>query len=131
MMRLRVAPMEAKIRALVLALGFTLGLTLAPALARAETIAPSETRQHVGQSVTVEGVVVEVNTTDRSGLTFLDMGGRYPNNVFTAVILKEDASKFPDVKTLEGKTIDVTGTIKLYKGKTEVMLNDAGQIKLK
>src|ERR1700688_930330 len=122
-------------RAFVLALGLTLGLTFglapAPTAARAETIAPSETRQHVGQSVTVEGVVVEVNTTDRSGLTFLDMGGRYPNNVFTAVILKEDASKFPDVKTLEGKAIDVTGTIKLYKGKTEGMLNDAGQIKLK
>ena len=112
-------------------LGLTLGLALAPTLALAETIAPSETRQHVGQTVTVEGVVTEVNTTDRSGVTFLDMGGHYPNNAFTAVILRDDAGKFPDVKTLEGKTIDVTGTIKLCKGKTEIMLNDAGQIKLK
>ncbi len=117
--------------ALGFTLGFTFGLAFAPTVALAETIAPSETRQHVGQTVTVEGVVAEVNTTDRSGVTFLDMGGRYPNNAFTAVILKDDASKFPDVHALEGKTIDVTGTIKLYKGKTEVFLNDAGQIKLK
>jgi DNA/RNA endonuclease YhcR with UshA esterase domain len=114
-------------RALVLAVG----LALAPTLALAETIAPSETPQHVGQSVTVEGIVTEVNSTDRTGVTFLDMGGRYPNNTFTAVILKDDAAKFPDVKKFEGKTVDVTGTIKIYKGKTEVMLIDAGQIKLK
>ena len=114
-------------RALVLALG----LSLAPTLALAETIAPSETPQHVGRSVTVEGIVTEVNSTDRAGVTFLDMGGRYPNNAFTAVILKDNASKFPDVHALEGKTIDVTGTIKLYKGKPEVFLNDAGKIKLK
>jgi hypothetical protein len=114
-------------RAFVLALGFI----LAPALALAETIAPSDTQRYVGKSVTVEGVVSEVNSTDRAGVTFLDMGGHYPDNAFTAVILKNDAGKFPDVKALEGKTIDVTGTIKLYKGKTEIMLNDAGQIGLK
>jgi len=122
-------------RAFGLALGFTLGLAfelaLAPTAARAQTIAPSDTPHHVGQTVTVEGVVSEVNTTDRSGVTFLDMGGHYPNNAFTAVILRDDAGKFPDVKTLEGKTINVTGTIKLYKGKTEVMLNDPGQLKVK
>jgi DNA/RNA endonuclease YhcR with UshA esterase domain len=111
--------------------GLTLGLAFAPGPARAETIAPSETPQHVGQSVTVEGVVTEVNTTDRTGVTFLDMGGHYPNNAFTAVIFKDDAAKFPDVRALEGKTVDVTGTITLYKGKTEVFLNDAGQLKLK
>ena len=123
--------MRAFVLALGLILGPTLGLTLAPTLALAETITPSETRQHVGQSVTVEGVVTAVNTTDRSDVTFLDMGGRYPNNLFTAVIVKNDADKFPNVGTLEGKTIDVTGTIKLYKGRPGIILTDAAQIKLK
>ncbi len=45
--------------------------------------------------------------------------------------LIRQTGKFPNVKALEGKTIAVTGTIKLYKGKTEIMLNNAGQIKLK
>ena len=47
-------------------------------------------------------------------LRLLDIGGHYPNNAFTAVILRDDASKFPDVHSLEDKTVDVTGTIKLY-----------------
>jgi DNA/RNA endonuclease YhcR with UshA esterase domain len=115
----------------VLAFAFTWGLTFASAAALADPIAPTDTPQHVGQSVTVEGVVSEVNTTDRIGVTFVDMGGHYPNNAFTAVILKADAGKFPDVATLAGKTIDVTGTIKLYKGKTEIFLNDAAQVKVK
>ena len=123
--------MRASVPALGLAFGFAFGLTFAPALALADTIAPADTPQHVGQSVTVEGVVSEVNTTDRSGVTFVDMGGHYPNNAFTAIIFQADASKFPNVGALQGKTIDVTGTIKLYKGKTEIFLNDAAQIKLK
>ncbi|HEY1978446.1 MAG TPA: hypothetical protein VGH13_00040 [Xanthobacteraceae bacterium] len=114
-----------------LAVGFASGLTLAPASALADPIAPADTPQHVGQSVTVEGVVSEVNTTDRAGVTFVDMGGHYPDNAFTAVIFKADAGKFPDVAALAGKTIDITGTIKLYKGKTEIFLNDAAQIKVK
>jgi len=113
------------------AFGFACALTFAPASALADPIAPADTPQHVGQSVTVEGVVSEVNTTDRAGVTFVDMGGHYPDNAFTAVIFKADAGKFPDVSALAGKTIDVTGTIKLYKGKTEFFLNDAAQIKVK
>jgi DNA/RNA endonuclease YhcR with UshA esterase domain len=114
-------------KAVVLAVG----LALAPISAFAETITPAEARQHVGQSVTVEGIVSDVNTTDRAGVTFLDIGGHYPDNVFTAVIFKDDASKFPNVDALAGKTIDVTGTVKLYMGRPEMILNDAGQIKAK
>jgi DNA/RNA endonuclease YhcR with UshA esterase domain len=125
------APVPALGLALRLAFGFACGLTFAPASALADPITPADTPRHVGQSVTVEGVVSEVNTTDRAGVTFVDMGGHYPNNAFTAIIFKADAGKFPDVGALTGKTIDVTGTIKLYKGKTEIFVNDAAQIKLK
>jgi DNA/RNA endonuclease YhcR with UshA esterase domain len=114
-----------------LAFGLGCCFVLYPSPARADTITPADTPQHVGQSVTVEGVVSAVNNTDRSGVTFVDMGGQYPNNAFTAIIFKADAGKFPDVGALAGKTIDVTGTIKLYKGKTEIFLNDAAQIKVK
>jgi len=39
--------------------------------------------------------------------------------------------KFPDVDSLEGKTIDITGTIKLYNKRLEIILNDPEQIKIK
>ena len=62
--------------------------------------------------MTVEGVVSDVHHAASGRATFIDIGGRYPNNPFTAVIFSDDASKFPDVDTLNGKTVDVTGMIK-------------------
>jgi len=81
--------------------------------------------------VTVEGAVNEVHHAASGKVTFIDMCGRYPNNVFTGVIFKDDASKFPNIDSLNGKTIDITGTIKVYKEKPEIILNDPAQIKTK
>jgi DNA/RNA endonuclease YhcR with UshA esterase domain len=118
---------EAKMRMLVLAFGLL--LTATPAFA--ETIPPSAAKNHVGQTVTVEGVVSEVHHAASGKVIFIDMGGRFPNNPFAAVIFKEDFDKFPDVDSLEGKTIAVTGLIKSYEGKPETILHDPGQIKAK
>jgi hypothetical protein len=64
------------------------------------------------------------------GNIFLNIDGIYPDNPFTAVIFKSDADKFPNIKSLEGKTIIVTGQIKLYRNKPEIILNSPNQIKL-
>ena len=61
----------------------------------------------------------------------VDIGGRYPNNPFTAVIFSDDAKKFPDVDTLNGKTVGITGTIRRYKDRPEIILNDSTQVKVK
>ena len=106
-----------------------LGLILVMTSAVAQTIQPKDALAHVGQTVTVEGVVSEVHTAVRSNTTFIDMGGRYPNNAFTAVIFSEDASKFPDVAALNDRIVDVTGTIRLYRGNPEIILNSADQLK--
>jgi DNA/RNA endonuclease YhcR with UshA esterase domain len=115
----------------VLAFVLVPGLMLAAASAQAETIAPSEAPNHAGQNVTVEGAVSDVDHAASGRATFIDMGGHYPNNPFAAVIFKDDADKFPDVDTLNGKTIDVTGLIRLYQGRAEIILNDPAQIKSK
>jgi DNA/RNA endonuclease YhcR with UshA esterase domain len=115
------------VRALLLAAG--LALTASPALA--ETVAPNEAQQHVGQTVTVEGVVSAVHHAASGRAIFIDMGGRYPDNSFAAIIFKDDARKFPDIDSLDGKTVDVTGPIRLHNGKPEIILNDPGQIKAK
>jgi DNA/RNA endonuclease YhcR with UshA esterase domain len=112
-------------------LAFVLGLMLAAASAQAETIAPNEARDHVGQNVTIEGAVSDVDHAASGRMTFIDMGGHYPNNTFAAIIFKDDADKFPDVDALNGKTIDVTGLIRLYQGRAEIILNDPAQIKTK
>jgi DNA/RNA endonuclease YhcR with UshA esterase domain len=114
-------------RALVLAVGLALTATTS---AVAETIQPSDAPQHLGQSVTVEGTVSEVYTA-RSGVTFIDMGGRYPDQAFTGVIFADDSDKFPNVDSLTGKVVDITGRVQSYKGRLEIILNDAAQLKTK
>ena len=119
----------------------TLGLVLSSALGLAgargaglalaqQTIAPADAKAHVGQTVTIEGPVGNVYTA-RSGMTFIDIGGRYPDNAFAAVIFSDDSGKFPNVKALDGKVVDVTGAVSLYRGKPEIVLKSADQVKAK
>ena len=101
---------------------------LAFAPASAVTIPVTEVASHVGETATVEGVVSGVHTARSSDVTFIDMGGSYPNNVFTGVIFAADADKVGDVSGLPGKTVGITGQIKLYKGKPEIIVKSASQI---
>ena len=94
-------------------------------------IAAADAKAHVGQTVTVEGVVSEVHTAASGRATFIDIGGRYPNNTFTAVIFSRDVTKFSNVDALDGKTVDITGPVRLHNGRPEIILNDPGQIKAK
>lgn len=114
-----------------LTLAFLFAAVAAPALAQTPTIEPAAAKDHVGEQVTVEGVVGEVHHAASGGATFIDIGGRYPSNPFAAVIFESDAGKFPNVDALDGKTIDVTGRIRLYRGAPEIILNDPSQIKAK
>jgi hypothetical protein len=81
----------------------TLPVTLAALPAHAQTIGLAELKAHVGQPVTVEAAISDVHVA-RSGVTFIDMGGRFPDNNFVAVIFADDAAKFPNASALEGKT---------------------------
>lgn len=112
---------------LIQVLGFV--LAAAPALAQTQPIAPADAKSHVGQTVTVEGAGSVYAA--RSGMMFIDMGGRYPDNAFVAVVFAGDAGKFPNLKSLDGKTVDVTGPVSLYRGKPEIILKTADQVKAK
>ncbi|MGH6674316.1 MAG: hypothetical protein ACRECE_09805 [Xanthobacteraceae bacterium] len=114
-------------RMIILVLGLALTATSVRA---ADTIAPGEARAHAGEHVTIEGAVSAVHTAD-SGVTFLDIGGSFPNNAFAAVIFKDDAAKFRHLDSFTGRTVDVSGAVRLYQGKAEIVLNDPAQIKLK
>jgi hypothetical protein len=66
----------------------------------------------------------------RNGNYFLNMGGQHLHQLFSAVIFKNSASKFGEIERLEGKTIEVTGKMKSYQGKPEIMLNGSSQLKV-
>lgn len=91
-------------------------------------ITPEEASSHVGQIVTVRGEATDVHAAHSAGVTFIDMGGSYPNNAFTAVIFSDDAAGFPDVASLAGRTVEITGRVRLYRGKPEIVLTRAKQM---
>ena len=57
------------------------------AWAQNHEIQDHEAASHVGEVVTVRGVVANVHTS-RAGNTFLNLGRPYPNQVFTAVAIQ-------------------------------------------
>ena len=99
--------MAMMIRVIIVSLWVTLGFARA-----ADTLQPSDISAHVGQTITVSGHVSEVFTDRRSGNTFLDMGGTYPGNRFTAVIFPESAGEFPDPQHFSGKFVRITASAK-------------------
>jgi DNA/RNA endonuclease YhcR with UshA esterase domain len=105
------------------------GWLSAPLEAQTSTvITDTEAAQHVGQNVTVEGIVVAIFNSKR-GNTFLNFGDRYPNQTFTGWIPKDSAlAGDPSVSSLEGKSVKVTGTISLYHGKPEMKIMSADQL---
>jgi hypothetical protein len=107
-----------------------MGIGLAGAWASAPSgdLEPSDIARHAGETLTVTGTVSEVFTDRRSGVTFVDMGGAYPDNGFTGVIFPEDASRFSDMASLDGRSAKLTGQVRLYRGKPEIVLTSPSQI---
>lgn len=91
-------------------------------------ISATEAASMAGQTVTVEGVVSEVKHFSKSGITLLDMDGRYPQQALTLFISGADADKFPGALNLEGATVEVSGTISNYRGRPEIVLTDPTQL---
>src|SRR6202140_875644 len=116
---------ETAMRTLILALGFIVVEALP---GRAQTITPAEVKAHVGQTVTVQAAVSDVHT-GRAGVTFIDIGGAYPDNAFAAVIFASDRAKFPHANDLKGKTVAISGGGVLYQNRPEIILKTADQLK--
>jgi DNA/RNA endonuclease YhcR with UshA esterase domain len=88
----------------------------------------SEAARYVGKHVIVRGLVVSV-TTSPLGTAFINFGGEYPNQVFAGFISTE--SKLANnerLAMLQGKIIDIIGTIELDRGKPEIKVMSADQI---
>jgi DNA/RNA endonuclease YhcR with UshA esterase domain len=108
-----------------------LALALASSPAFAATISPGDAARHINERATVEGTVAKVFTDPKSNTTFLDFGAPYPDETFTAVVFSDYRSAFGDLSADEGKTVDVTGAIKDYRGSPEIVLSDPSQLEVR
>lgn len=89
----------------------------------------NEVYNHIGKEYTVCGTVTDVFYSKHH--VFLNFGGKYPNQEFTAFVphaAEENIFSY-SLKNLEGERICVSGFVKLYKGKPEIIVQDVNQIK--
>ena len=94
----------------------------------AQSYTPQEAAQHIGETATIQGVVVQVSSS--KGTTFINFGGRFPNHIFYAVIFDDYADLFPGVHDLEGRTLAISGEISPYRGKPQIILTSPDQLSL-
>src|SRR5260370_17594377 len=102
-----------------------------PLAAYAAPLNPEEAASHVGESATVCGLVASATFASQAmaAPTFLDLGKPYPNQVFSAVILGSDRTKFgaPE-SSLREKQVYVTGQIFLFQAKPKIIMRDTKQL---
>jgi hypothetical protein len=113
--------------ALLLAL---VALPAAAADAPVARIPASEAAQHVGETATVFGVLNGYRYNGVKRPTYWNIDGRYPDNLFTAVIPANHVREFPNAKPLIGRVLAITGTIELYNGKPQIVLTDMAQVQV-
>jgi endonuclease YncB( thermonuclease family) len=89
----------------------------------------TEAPNHVGEYACVSGKIDHVYTSQK-GTIFLNFRPDYKTSPFGAVIFGSDAYKFSNPKQYEGETVEITGLIRSYQGRPEIVLNDPGQIKI-
>jgi DNA/RNA endonuclease YhcR with UshA esterase domain len=109
-----------------LALSFAIFATLAIAQAPS-TYPPEAAPKHVGETATVTGRVDGFHQSGKGNI-FLNMGGKYPNQAFTAFIPSASAAQFSNPQQYEGRMVAVSGKITLYHGKPEIIVTSPAQI---
>ena len=94
----------------------------ASVIAQTSNYTAADAAKHVGETATITDRVDGVHQSGKGNI-FLNMGGKYPNQAFTAFIPSSSAGQFSQPQQYEGKTVAVTGKIQLYKGKPEIIVN--------
>ena len=88
----------------------------------------TEAPNHIGEYACVTGRVDHVSKPKET--TFLNFCPDYRTCPFGAVIFDSNAHKFPNPEQYEGQTVEITGLIRSYQGRPEIILKDPSQIKI-
>jgi hypothetical protein len=76
-----------------------------------------------------KGTVSAIYEPRSGGLAIVNFDKNY-RTALTALLKGADFDTFPDLKTLVGKDVLVTGTFISYQGRAEIVLTNTAQIKL-
>jgi DNA/RNA endonuclease YhcR with UshA esterase domain len=87
----------------------------------------AEASQHVGSTQCISGTVLRVEEGGQ-GATFLSFCKEAKACPFTVVVFPSDLKKMGDVRQLEGRQIEIKGTIQDYDGRAEIVLRRSQQL---
>ena len=96
---------------------------------KATPISPEEARDHVGESVSVRGLVEQISLFEE-GYAFLSFSG-YPHEIFKGFVPAQSVDHVGGeqfLKSLGGNPITVIGKIELYIGHPEIVISSPEQI---
>jgi DNA/RNA endonuclease YhcR with UshA esterase domain len=84
--------------------------------------------KHMGDTVTVCSKVYGVKSLEK--VTFINLGTAYPNSPLTIVIFAKDIHNFNgSIESMyDGKNVCVTGILKDFKGKPEIVITKPEEI---
>lgn len=88
---------------------------------------------YIGKTVKVcDKVAGTFVTKGEKPVTYLNLGADFPNSKLTIVIFQKDLINFPFAPSAhyKGKNVCVTGTVKKYKDKLEIIANNPDQIEI-
>lgn len=85
---------------------------------------------HIGKTVIVCNEVFGVKTTEK--ITYINLGAAYPTSPLTVLIFTKDLVNFPETpeKLYGNQQVCVTGVLKEYKDKAEIVISKPEDIKV-
>lgn len=86
----------------------------------------TEAPNHIGEKAIIRGKVAKI-VTSKSSVTFWDFCENFKNCPFSAVIFASDLDKFKEMNQYI-RDVSISGIIKSYQGKAEIVLNSPDQI---
>jgi hypothetical protein len=104
-----------------------ISISLLTSLASSECLSIEQTKGKTGSRACVSGKVLKV--VAGRGAQFLDFCEDYAKCPFTVVVFDRDLRDVGDIRQLEGKPIEIHGTMVQYEGRSEIILRDSAQLK--
>jgi hypothetical protein len=77
----------------------------------------------------IKGRVLKVSLSANKTAWFLNFCEDYRTCQFAVVTFPRDLKDVGDIRTLEGKEIEISGKVKAYQGQTEIILKDRSQLR--
>lgn len=83
----------------------------------------------IGKEGSFEGTVVKVFSPKSNGIVILNFDKNF-RNALTAVLRTKSYAAFPDMQSLKGKRVLITGKFEDYEGQPQISLTKPDQVKL-